>query len=80
MNYLEYKELLQTTQSDLFLDLPLSTQALYFHLIINEDEFGIIKNPRTIVRMVVASDDDLDALIENKFMFYCGKNLFASMF
>lgn len=77
---MENKRSFQITQSDLFLDLPLSTQALYFHLRNNEDEYGIIKNPRTITRMVGASDDDLVALIENEFMFHCDENLVSSKF
>ena len=45
--------------SDAFLDMPLSTQSLYFHLSMRADDEGFINNPRRIQRMIGASDDDL---------------------
>ena len=45
--------------SDAFLDMPLSTQALYFHLSMRADDEGFINNPKKIVRMIGASEDDL---------------------
>ena len=37
--------------SDVFLDMPLSTQALYFHLSMRADDDGFINNPKKIQRM-----------------------------
>jgi hypothetical protein len=54
--------------SDMFLDMPLSTQALYFHLSMRADDDGFINNPRKIQRMVGASDDDLKILIMKRFI------------
>lgn len=54
--------------SDAFLDMPLSTQALYFHLSMRADDDGFINNPKKIQRMVGASDDDLKLLIVKKFI------------
>ena len=54
--------------SDMFLDMPLSTQALYFHLSMRADDDGFINNPRKIQRMVGASDDDLKVLIMKRFI------------
>ena len=54
--------------SDAFLDMPLSTQALYFHLSMRADDDGFINNPRKIQRMVGASDDDLKLLIAKNFI------------
>lgn len=54
--------------SDMFLDMPLSTQALYFHLSMRADDDGFINNPRKIQRMVGASDDDLKLLIMKRFI------------
>ena len=34
--------------SDLFLDMPLSTQALYFHLSMRADDEGFMNNPKKI--------------------------------
>ena len=54
--------------SDAFLDMPLSTQSLYFHLSMRADDDGFINNPKKIQRMVGASDDDLKLLIAKNFI------------
>lgn len=54
--------------SDAFLDMPLSTQSLYFHLSMRADDDGFINNPKKIQRMVGASDDDLKLLIAKRFI------------
>ena len=54
--------------SDAFLDMPMSTQALYFHLSMRADDDGFINNPRRIQRMIGASDDDLKLLIAKSFI------------
>lgn len=54
--------------SDAFLDMPLSTQALYFHLSMRADDDGFINNPKKIQRMVGAADDDLKVLIAKNFI------------
>ena len=37
--------------SDAFLDMPLSTQALYFHLSMRADDEGFVGNPKRIRAM-----------------------------
>lgn len=54
--------------SDAFLDMPTSAQALYFHLGMRADDDGFINNPKKIQRMVGASEDDLKLLIVKKFI------------
>ncbi len=54
--------------SDAFLDMPLSTQALYFHLNMRADDDGFINNPKRIQRTIGASDDDLRLLIAKRFV------------
>ena len=54
--------------SDAFLDMPMSTQALYFHLSMRADDDGFINNPKRIQRMIGASDDDLKLLIAKAFL------------
>lgn len=54
--------------SDAFLDMPMSTQALYFHLSMRADDDGFINNPKRIQRMVGASDDDLKLLVAKNFI------------
>ena len=54
--------------SDIFLDMPLSTQALYFHLSMRADDDGFINNPKKIQRMIGCSDDDIKLLIAKNFL------------
>lgn len=54
--------------SDAFLDMPLSTQALYFHLSMRADDEGFVGNPKKIQRMIGASDDDCRILISKRFI------------
>jgi hypothetical protein len=60
--------------SDAFLDMPLSTQALYFHLNMRADDDGFVNNPKRIQRTIGASEDDLKLLIAKRFIigFECG--------
>ena len=54
--------------SDAFLDMPLSTQSLYFHLSMRADDEGFVNNPKRIQRMIGASDDDCKLLIAKGFI------------
>lgn len=54
--------------SDEFLDLPAATQALYFHLGMEADDDGFVNRPKSVVRMVGASDTDLQLLIRGRFL------------
>lgn len=54
--------------SDAFLDMPLSTQALYFHLSMRADDDGFINNPKKIQRTIGATDGDAAMLIARKFI------------
>lgn len=54
--------------SDAFLDMPMSTQALYFHLSMRADDDGFLNNPKKVQRMVGATDDDLKLLIAKNFI------------
>lgn len=54
--------------SDSFLDMPLSTQCLYFHLGMRADDDGFINNPKKIQRMTGCGDDDLKLLIAKQFI------------
>ena len=56
------------TESDAFLDMPLSTQCLYFHLNMNADDDGFVNNPKRIMRTIGASEDDLKILIAKAFL------------
>lgn len=56
------------TETDVFLDMPMSTQCLYFHLNMSADDDGFIGNAKTIKRMIGASDDDLRILLSKEFL------------
>lgn len=53
--------------SDAFLDMPTSSRELYFQLGMYADDDGFI-NPRKIIRMVGASEDDIKVLIAKRFL------------
>lgn len=59
---------MKIVDSDAFLDMPMSTQALYFHLNMRADDDGFVNNPKKILRMVGASEDDLKLLIAKRFI------------
>ena len=54
--------------SDAFLEMPLSTQALYFHLGMRADDDGFVNSPKRIQRLINCSDDDLKLLIAKNFI------------
>lgn len=54
--------------SDAFLDMPLSTQVLYFHLGVRADDDGFINSPKKIQRMIGAGEDDMKLLIAKGFL------------
>ena len=54
--------------SDAFLDMPQSTQLLYFHLSMRGDDDGFINNPKTIMRQIGVKDDDMRILCAKKFI------------
>lgn len=54
--------------SDKFTDMPLTSQALYFHLAMQADDEGFINNVKQIKKMIGASDDDLKILFSKGFI------------
>ncbi len=54
--------------SNLFLDMPLSAQALYFHLVIRADSDGSIKSIERIMRELKVKCCDFDLLICKQFV------------
>ena len=59
---------LSIVDSDAFLDMPLSSQALYFHLSMRADDDGFVNNPKRLQRLIGAGDDDLKLLIAKRFI------------
>lgn len=59
---------LDVVDTDAFLDLPATSQNLYFHLGMRADDDGFISSPKRITAMVNASGDDLKLLIAKGFL------------
>lgn len=59
---------LDVVDTDAFLDLPTSSQSLYFHLGMRADDDGFISSPKRITSMINASGDDLRLLIAKGFV------------
>ena len=59
---------MKIVDSDAFLEMPLSSQCLYFHLNMRADDDGFVGNPRKIMRMIQATEDDLKILLAKRFL------------
>lgn len=59
---------LDVVDTDIFLDLPISSQALYFHLGMRADDDGFVSSPKRITSMIGANQDDLKLLIAKGFV------------
>ena len=59
---------MKIVDSDAFLDMPLSSQCLYFHLNMRADDDGFVGNPKRIMRLIGANDDDLKILLAKRFL------------
>jgi hypothetical protein len=54
--------------SDAFLEMPTTSQLLYFHLSMRADDDGFVNKPKSLMRMVGCKDDDLKLLFAKKFL------------
>lgn len=59
---------LDIVDSDNFLDMPQSTQNLYFHLGMRADDDGFVSSPKKIIKIIGASTDDLKLLITKNYI------------
>lgn len=59
---------MKIVDSDSFLDMPLSTQCLYFHLNMRADDDGFVGNPKRICKLIGCNDDDLKLLLMKRFV------------
>jgi hypothetical protein len=59
---------LQIVDSDAFLEMPNSTQNLYFHLNMRADDDGFISNPKKIMKITNSSEDDMKILFTKRFI------------
>ncbi len=54
--------------SDAFMDMPQSTQLLYFFLNMDADDDGFVSNPKRIMRTIGSSEDDYKILVGKRFI------------
>lgn len=59
---------IDVTETDSFLEMPLTAQALYFHLGMRGDDDGFVSNPRSIMRVTGCSESDLNVLVESGYI------------
>ena len=58
----------QIIDSDAFLEMPLSTQALYFHLSMRADDDGFLNNAKKVMKIIGANQNDYDLLVAKSFV------------
>lgn len=68
------KELKKITSADKFTEMPLSTQAYYFHLFINADKDNFVQNPKAIQRFIDADDDEIEILEHENYIVKYGSH------
>lgn len=59
---------LDVVDTDLFLDMPVSTQNLYFHLSMRADDDGFVSSPKKIMAICNANKNDIDILFAKSFL------------
>lgn len=59
---------LKVVDTDRFLDMPASAQALYFHLGMRADDDGFVDSPKKITSFVGGKADDLKLLASKNFI------------
>ena len=59
---------LRIIDTDQFLDMPMTAQALYMHLCMRADDDGFVDNPKKIRRMTGSNEDDYKLLMAKQFV------------
>ncbi len=58
---------LDVVDTDRFIEMPATSQNLYFHLGMRADDDGFVSSPKKIMKMLGCGNDDLRILIERKY-------------
>ena len=66
---------LEIIDSDSFLDMPSSSQSLYFHIVSRADDDGFCDSPKKILKVCGSSNDDLTLLIAKRFLLECNNGV-----
>lgn len=64
-------------QQDAFIEMPLSAQALFFHLGMEADDDGFLDNAKRVLRSICAADDDMRILLAKGFVVDVGDGVFV---
>ncbi len=59
---------LKIVDTDAFLEMPQTSQLLYFHLSMRADDDGFVANPKKIMRAVGSQEDDYKVLLARRFI------------
>ena len=59
---------LEVVDTDAFMDMPVGSQLLYFHLAMRADDDGFISNPKKIIKMIGSQEDEYKVLIAKRFV------------
>ena len=59
---------LKIVDTDAFMEMPISSQLLYFHLAMRADDEGFVANPKRIQKTLGSGDDDYKVLVAKKFV------------
>jgi hypothetical protein len=59
---------IEIIDTDLFLEMPISTRLLYYDLSMRADDDGFISNYKKILRMTGTSEDDLKILLTKQYI------------
>lgn len=65
----------ELVESDDFLDLPLSAQALYLHICMEADDDGFVNNANRIRRVVGATQEDYQTLFDRGYLIQMSNGL-----
>lgn len=66
---------LDVVDTDKFLDMPATSQNLYFHLGMRADDDGFVSSPRKITKLVNCGNDDLNVLVSRGFVLPVGDGI-----
>jgi len=59
---------LDVIDTDVFLEMPASTQNLYFHLGMRADDDGFVSSPKKTMKAINSSEDDMKILLAKQFV------------
>lgn len=63
-------------ESARFLKMPATSQNLYFHLVVNADDDGIVE-AYSVLALTKANEDDLRVLVSKQFVYMLNEDLVA---